>query len=442
MEFYNRAIFAQGLRPGVILSIPIAKAKGADTSLLAQNAALDSLNLFDTSYFIVPQCDSTYLYNGEAFNIALLLPFTQVSASMLGDGDGERPANVPSARANSATTRSALEFYEGFLLALDYMKAQGVSVNLSVFDTKKQPVEVNNIIRQGKLLGSQLIISPFFIDEILPLAQYAVANGINMVSPSYNGPTPMPVGNTIITVNQSFKQQFEAFIHNLELSADNNYIVVVDAADSLSSAMAFCDSLIDQEFGDAQIDPKIYTHHLGMNSIEAQRLLAKRADTTRNNVIIVVSEDEPFVSEMLGNIYGVRNLYKISTQVFGPARWRNMKNISTEYLYNINLFIYTPFYLDFGAPQVREFIEVYRDMYRAEPSKLSFLGYDVGHYFISALKKFGPRFNNCLYTYKMHGLQSDFMFKSNRRTRNLHNMDQIMVRYTENFETVSLNASE
>lgn len=439
VEYYNRDILVSGLKPGATLRIPTPKPKlvNSDSTHIAPNNATEHEE--EGSSSISSPCFSTYRYDGSPFNVSLLMPFTQVSLDNVNSDDDELMSDSPSKRKNSSTTQSAIEFYEGFLLALDSMKSAGVSVNLSVFDTKKQPVEVNAVVKNGKLAGSHLIISPFFIDEILPVAKYALANGINMVSPSYNGPTLMPNSNNIITVNQSFTEQFDSFIRNLELADTNNYIVVYDAADSYSSSFTFCDSVIKRKFAHSHIRPRFYNHRLGRNSLVAQDSLFIQVDTLKNNVVIVPSEDEPFVSEMLSNIYGVKNHRKVQTQVFGPAKWRRMKNISPEYLYNLNLYIYTPFFVDYSAPGVRNFVEIYREIYRAEPSKLSFLGYDIGLYFISALKRFGPQFNTCLPTFSMTGLQVDFSFRKNSRNQNLHNTDQIIVKYTDLFGIERVN---
>lgn len=434
IEYYNRDLLVEGVKLGSVLRIPMPKPKvepvGTDNN--STNIAIDEQ--------VEPQatCINNYQYDGSAFNISLLLPFTQVSQNELNLVE-EQPTTSVDVKAKpkaSQTTQSALEFYEGFLLAIDSMKRDGVSVNIEAFDTKKQPVEVNSIIASGKLKNSDLIIGSFFIDEILPIAKYAVNEGINIVSPSYNGPTEMPYGNNVITVNQSFKEQFDSFVTNLKLTDSVNYIIVYDGADNYSSSHKFCDSVLNQKFAKSNIVPQVYKHRIGRNSIVAQDSIFLQVDSLGHNVFIVPSEDEPFVSEMMGNIYGVKNFHNIQTQVFGPARWRRMKNISPEYLYNLNLYIYSPFFVDYSMPDVQQFVANYREIYRAEPSDLSFLGYDVGIYFISALKKFGPNFNDCLPTYNMNGLQIDFSFGKNSRTLNLQNTDQIIMRYTNDFEVV------
>ncbi|MBQ9471397.1 MAG: LysM peptidoglycan-binding domain-containing protein [Bacteroidales bacterium] len=413
IELLNRDLLAEGLRPGMQLRIPKPTLQPAT---LQPSAPAHEL----------PQSD--YTYDGSPFNIAMLLPFTQPSSTDLGGDAGAK-------RRTSATTQSTLEFYEGFLLAMDSMKRSGVSVNLSVYDTKKQPVEVAAIVRGGALQRADLVVGPFFIDELLPLAHYAADAGINLVSPSYNGPTPMPSGT--ITINQTFREQFAAFVGRLELNPELNYVAVYDAGSTYTSAHRYCDSLLRLKFAQAGIPLHRYAHTMSQNSAVAQDSLSRRMSMQRHNIVIVPSEDEPFVSEILGNIYGVKNQLSLKTTVYGPARWMRMKNIATEYLYNIGLHIYSPFFIDYTKPAVRQFVGDYREMYRAEPSQLSFLGYDLGLYLLGALRTYGAQqLRTFLPMYSSPSLQMNCAF---RRADDgcLRNVGQVEVHYLNTNEILS-----
>lgn len=415
IELLNRDQLAEGLRPGMQLRIP-------KPTLQPPSAAQPNAQHPEA-------LRSDYHYDGQPFNIAMLLPFTQPSSTDLGnDASGQK-------RRVSATTQSTLEFYEGFLLAVDSMKRSGVSVNLAVFDTKKQPVEVASIVRSDALKQSDLVVGPFFIDELLPLAHYAADAGLNLVSPSYNGPTPMPSGT--ITINQTFKEQFAAFVGRLELDPELNYVVAYDVGSTYSSAHKYCDSLLQRKFDQAGIELHRYAHAMSLNSAVAQDSLSRRMSMSKHNVVIVPSEDEPFVSEVLGIIYGVKNQLLLKTSVYGPARWMRMKNLSTEYLYNIGLHIYTPFFIDYAKPSVRKFVGDYREMFRAEPSQLSFLGYDLGLYLIGALRTYGSQqLRTFLPMYSSPSLQMNCSFR-HADDGCLRNVGQVEVHYLNTNEILS-----
>ena len=156
--------------------------------------------------------------------------------------------------------------------------------------------------------------------------------------------------------------------------------------------------------------------------------------------MIIPSEDEPFVAEILGNVYGViSSLTGGSSIVYGPARWMRMKNIPSEYLYKTNLHIYSPFFVDYHQPNVRKFVGDYRETFRAEPSQLSFLGYDLGLYFLTALKTYGAEnLREFLSQHQTPSLQMNCVFKLDNRGV-LRNVGQIEVQYLRSNETVIAN---
>jgi hypothetical protein len=45
------------------------------------------------------------------------------------------------------------------------------------------------------------------------------------------------------------------------------------------------------------------------------------------------------------------------------------------------------------------------------PYQFAFLGYDVTYYFLSALKKYGKDFGNCITEFRLPTLQSDYGFR-------------------------------
>ena len=418
IELLNREQLVDGLRPGMQLRIPKPTLQQPEPRTISLDA-------------LIKKPTNTFQYDGRAFNVAMLLPFTQPSSAALSD-EGS------SGKRRSAFTESSLEFYEGFLLALDSVKRLGVSVNLTVHDTKKQPVEVGAIARGGALSNADLIVGPFFVDELLPLAHYATDAGLNIVSPSYNGPTAMPPGT--IVINQTFREQFESFVNRLDISPDVNYIVLYDAASTYSTVHRFCDSVLQQKFAPTGVALQRYGHVTNRPSGVAQDSIRRHFDLFKNNVVIIPSEDEPFVAEILGNVYGViSSLTGGSSIVYGPARWMRMKNIPSEYLYKTNLHIYSPFFVDYHQPNVRKFVGDYRETFRAEPSQLSFLGYDLGLYFLTALKTYGAEnLREFLSQHQIPSLQMNCVFKLDNRGV-LRNVGQIEVQYLRSNETVIAN---
>ena len=106
----------------------------------------------------------------NSVKVALLLPFMTNEA-------------IP-----STETQRFIEYYEGFLLAVDSLKNTGCSIDLSVYDTGNGTKKLKEILKEDALKNANLIIGAVQNDQIGPVAEFAQKNGQwAFVSPIYAG---------------------------------------------------------------------------------------------------------------------------------------------------------------------------------------------------------------------------------------------------------------
>lgn len=438
IEAYNQEVLRDGLKLGEYLKIPVVAQHPSDTLITQSNS----------TPIVSSPCMNSFSYNGETFNISLMLPFSQGVAvdsdELIEEADEAKidPTTTNQAeplRITSQETLVSLNFYEGFLLAVDSMKKAGVSMNISVYDTKHQPEEVTSILNKGKLDKSNIIIGPLFVNEITPVVAYAEKRSIPMVSPLYSGRDVVSEYSGLISVNQGFTEQLQVFIKNFTFSDTCHYMVIYDKEKILSTPIQEFSAALSKRFRDAGVKVDSIVHQTAaLKSVDAQANLYRYMVADRCNVVIVPSQDEPFVSDLLGQLYAVKSLNGFKMTVYGPARWQKMKNVPPDYLFKLNARVFTPFYVDYSREEVKRFVASFRDRYRAEPNQFSFLGYDVGIYFISVLKTYGPDFTKCLKHFKKDMLQSSFAFDVVSNEFKLTNTNQFIIGYTDDYDLVRL----
>lgn len=425
IEFYNYDQIKDGLKLGTTLRIPKPKTV---TVPEAVEAKVETDGQESTS-----PCNN-YTYDGHPFNVELLLPFTQSGSqthAMVDDVD-QKDVQDPSGQL-TPITQVSLEFYEGFLLALDTLKRLGISVNLNVHDTKRSPQEVAKILNSPDFARSELVVGPYMFDEIKPVAQFAAINNINLVSPIYSNKEGLADKQNIISVSQTLQNQLEIFAKNMKVDSSRNYLVIYDSTMWYSPGLKHFDSLLTQKFSNAGVPFFRYNHKTAaQKSVDVRESLLKMLKRDTVNVVIVPSDDEPFIAEILGNLYAVKSYYNLYTEVYGPSRWRKLKNLPPDYLFALNTHVFTPFFVDYSKNDVKTFVEKYREQFRSEPTQFSFLGYDVAFYFINALKEFGPDFTSCLSNYRLKTLQTNFMLNTSKEGYTL-NSNQFIVRYAPDF---------
>ena len=76
-----------------------------------------------------------------------------------------------------------VEYYEGFLMAVDSLKRTGTSIDLYVYDCGKDVSTLNTILAKNEMKNMNVIFGPMHQQQIKPLSTFAEKNDIRLVIP-------------------------------------------------------------------------------------------------------------------------------------------------------------------------------------------------------------------------------------------------------------------
>ena len=76
-----------------------------------------------------------------------------------------------------------VEYYEGFLMAVDSLKRTGTSLDLYVYDSGKDVSTLNTILAKNEMKKMDVIFGPMHQNQIKPLSDFAEKNNIRLVIP-------------------------------------------------------------------------------------------------------------------------------------------------------------------------------------------------------------------------------------------------------------------
>lgn len=76
-----------------------------------------------------------------------------------------------------------VEYYEGFLMAVDSLKRTGTSLDLYVYDSGKEVSTLNTILAKNEMKNMDVIFGPMHQNQIKPLSDFAEKNDIRLVIP-------------------------------------------------------------------------------------------------------------------------------------------------------------------------------------------------------------------------------------------------------------------
>lgn len=101
-------------------------------------------------------------------DVVVLLPFTTSGSSQI------------------VTEGFVYELYEGIEIGSENLKSQGVKLNLSTFDTKRDLNEVQKILSDPALSKADIILGPIYPDEVELVSAFAESKEIPFVHPLSN----------------------------------------------------------------------------------------------------------------------------------------------------------------------------------------------------------------------------------------------------------------
>jgi LysM repeat protein/ABC-type branched-subunit amino acid transport system substrate-binding protein len=383
---------SQGLKAGQVLKIPKVQSPEAEEA-----PATDS---------VISEFEPCVPANSEnvTYNVALLLPFyarySNEEATIPVDTLAEEGTYVPSQRQQGLRGKGFAEFYEGFLLALDSLKSTGMSVNLQVYDTERDTMKMKRIVRDLSQFQSDLIFGPVYSEDVNIAGRLAGFQEFNLVSPLSTRSSLVSHNPRIFQVIPSSQAECESLADYLS-QVKKGKLVLIRGTDSISmrNSWIFKKYLIEHMPVDINNQALSFQDYRLNDSLLTR--LSKVMSQQEENIVIVFSESEPDVSRLISNLYRMSTLYPL--KLFGLPSWQAWKTIELNYFHSLHLHLISPFFIDYNNPRVKRFLMKCRSELGYEPYEISsrgynfcMLGYDLGIYFLSALKLYGKDFQKCL----------------------------------------------
>ena len=103
------------------------------------------------------------------------------------------------------------------------------------------------------------------------------------------------------------------------------------------------------------------------------------------NIIIIASEDPPVISEIIGDIHGLSK--KFDVKVFGYPIIREIENLDAKDLFDMDILVYSPYWIDYSKENVKWFNSKFREKFLTQPLEKSYAwqGFDIAYFFLSGL---------------------------------------------------------
>jgi LysM repeat protein len=296
---------------------------------------------------------------GKKLNVVLMLPFLGL--------DGF------TSFSNNKSLSNISDFYIGTMLALDSLKAKGLSVNMKVFNTKANPKEVSKILTTNDFSNVDVVIGPLIYSNVKLVSTRLQDYNIPVISPvTKKDHQKINVNNVVqnVPTNMFLQQKMLNYIkhnynnQNLVLIADEDKKNETKVKEKVNSIVAYLkqhDSI-----------KKVTVLRMKKGDVKDENY-EKNILKNKENWVVLVSDS---ISSVVVNDLGVLpEDFKIT--LFALKKETDFDRRNNLFLNRLQLHYPSTNFIDKKDVKVNLFIEKFKATYKVAPSKFVFKGYDT-----------------------------------------------------------------
>ena len=395
------------IKKGTFLCIPYPTAqveKPAQPQVAPSNSELFSENKKETERF-------------STIKAALILPFLDVSKS---------------------EAARMVEYYEGFLMAVDSLKRSGVSIDLYTYNSGPENASLNPILSKKEMKDMDIIFGPLHQQQVKPLADFAQKNDIRLVVPFTSKDNNVFRNPSIYQINTPQSYLYSEVYEHFTRKFTNANVIFLDAEDGDKDKADFIKGLKEELKG----------KHIPFTELKGEAItpesLKGAMNATLDNVFIPTSGTNIALIKLLPQlIVTLRDNPDYRMQLFGYPEWQTYTNDHLASFYELDTYFYSSFYTNNLFPEAIRFSSAYRKWYSKDMSntfpKYGMLGFDTGYFFLKGLSQYGSNLEDKLNKVTVTPIQTGFKFERVNNWGGFINRKVFFVHFTKNYELIKLD---
>jgi len=417
------------------------------------------------------ECSEIEPHYNKMFKVALMVPL------YLEETDSVDMNNFLVEKHDSFIPFRYLEFYEGALLAADSMEKLGMQIELHVYDVDQSITKTTKVLQDPELRNMDLIIGPFHSKSFDQVALFAGNFNIPIVNPlsfreevANKYPTAIKVKSdtrefvklvpglipkyyandkVFLITHTSYKDadlvtdlanQIDSTLNkNIKLSNNDLYNLAIAVASrdttftldqplkniTVEGHEIYADILENQIFDSTLFDNKLIRVNYMKDSLHP---FIDNASPLRKNLVILYGDSKAFLMDAMNRLNELRDTFNI--ELVGLPLVERFDNLDHIQANNMNLTYFSTSYIDFGSPEVEQFINKFLKNYKTEPDIYGFNGFDITYFFLNALFSLDNKLDNCLEYVPLKLLLSRYEFEKDSDGLNYQNSYWNLIRYS------------
>ena len=300
-----------------------------------------------------------------------------------------------------------VEYYEGFLMAVDSLKRTGTSIDLYVYDCGKDVSTLNTILAKNEMKNMNVIFGPMHQQQIKPLSTFAEKNDIRLVIPFSSKGEEVFNNPAIYQINTPQSYLYSEVYEHFTRQFPNAHVIFIEPTSEDKEKAEFISGM-KQELKSKGMSMKT------VNENATKDMLKEALRSDKDNIYL-----------------------------FGYPEWQTYTRDHLESFFELDTYFYSSFYTNTLFPAAIQFTNNYHKWYSKDlvskfPS-YGMLGFDTGFFFLKGLSRYGSELENNLPKMNLTPIQTGFKFERVNNWGGFINKKVFFIHFTKNFELVKLD---
>ena len=272
--------------------------------------------------------------------------------------------------------QTMVEFYRGFLMAADSVRAEGVSLEIYAVDCGTTPAEMSEVLGRGGMQQMDCIVGPAVASQADVLARFCKQWGIQLLMPF----------NTPVTVDRDCPSVFENVAPQEVTYAGGSQLLLENFPDAnfvfLTTGQQDARGIALQKNLKARLDDYglYYTTLDVKNGYDG---VTERLDKSHKNVFLTDTADEAAFNGLSSYLLTLKESHpSCAVSLVGFPEWLSLGSQYSAQLHALDAYVFSTFYSNPLSGHALRFNQSYRNNFKQVPlsanPSIAMTGFDLG----------------------------------------------------------------
>lgn len=319
--------------------------------------------------------------------------------------------------------KKMVEFYQGFLMAADSLKKEGISLDIYTYHSGSMEAEVMEILGKPEISTLDILFGPVDEQQLPATINFCKIHNIKLVLPFTNGQST--IGNP-----------------HLYLACPSNAVTIAEAASLVTRAYTNKNYIIlksNNENSKGTLFTKSLTDILNKQGIVAHVLNIDSDDTSyesamsqsQDNVIVPDNTSIKTLNILISKLDAFKQKHpNYNISLLGYPEWQTYTNTLLNSFFTFDTYIYSPYYYNALSANTKSFEQAFTKNF-GKPMAMNYpryamMGFDLAYYILHEIQE------NYSATFKQHvPYQNMYKFVQDADNSGLSNRFIQLVHYTK-----------